>query len=106
MTAVPPNMFEQRKYPNAAKPLLSRRPKPFINNKWVLSGSNATITVEGPSSGEKICRNVDASGKDVDLVVSNTRAAFGADFGPGLGSKRGRCGMESHPEAKTDTILH
>ena len=67
---------DQRPYSEAAKKALSRKPALFINNEWVASSHDATISVEDPSSGKEVSRVVDASDKDVDRAVAAARAAF------------------------------
>ena len=68
--------FVQLDYSAAAKRVLARKPALFINNEWVRSTHDATLTVEDPSTGREVSRIVDASDADVDRAVAAARAAF------------------------------
>src|SRR5258708_34042438 len=68
--------YIQRDYSAAAKRALARNPALFVNNEWVPSSHDATLSVEDPSVGREISRIVDASNADVDRAVRAARAAF------------------------------
>lgn len=68
--------FTQLDYSANAKRTLARKPALFINNEWVRSTHDATLTVEDPSSELEVSRIVDASDADVDRAVAAARAAF------------------------------
>lgn len=50
--------------------------KLWIDGKWVESKGGGVLTVENPSTGEKIAEIVDASDKDVDRAVNAAKNAF------------------------------
>ena len=50
--------------------------KLWINGQWVDSKGGGKMSVENPSTGEKIAEVVDASPEDVDLAVQAAKTAF------------------------------
>ncbi|MEA1672811.1 hypothetical protein [Nitrospirillum sp. BR 11163] len=61
--------FEQVKYSSAVKKTLLRRPALFINNEWMASTHDVTLSVIYPSSGGEISQIADASDADFDRAV-------------------------------------
>jgi phenylacetaldehyde dehydrogenase len=76
--------FQQQAYSEKASSFLNRKPQLFINNRWVDSTGEATLTVEDPSTGKEIGRIVEANNEDVNRAVSAARGAFDDDRWTGL----------------------